>query len=198
MFTGLIEDVATLASRVPDEAGGAARLRLESPRLTGLDLGESIACDGCCLTVTSKGPGWFEALAGPETLSLTTLGSWQPGRRVNVERALQASARLGGHIVAGHVDGVASVEARAPRGAATDFTIAPPPALLRYVVAKGSICVDGISLTVNTVDEYAFTVSIIPHTLEHTALGDRAPGDHVNLEVDVIGKYVEKLLGGYR
>jgi riboflavin synthase len=193
MFTGLVEDVGTLADVTRE--GDAMRLGITT-RLEALVLGESIACDGVCLTVTRHAPGRFEVLAGPETLSRTTAGRWSQGRRLNLERALLATARLGGHIVAGHVDGLGSIGSRTARGPAVDFAITTPPALLRYIVEKGSICVDGISLTVNTVDEYAFHVSLIPHTLEHTAMADRAAGDPVNLEVDIIGKYVEKLLAG--
>jgi riboflavin synthase len=193
MFTGLVEDVGTIAGVSPD--GDALRLEIASA-FNDLALGESIACDGVCLTVTSQRQGRFEVLAGPETLARTTAGRWVVGQALNLERALLATTRLGGHIGAGHVDGLGTIASRQARGPAVDFAVRTPPELLRYVVAKGSICVDGISLTVNTVDEYAFSVSLIPHTLEHTALGRKRVDDAVNLEVDIIGKYVEKLLGG--
>ena len=161
-----------------------------------LALGESVAVDGVCLTVTSRGAGRFAVTAGPETLARTTLGGLAVGARVNLERALRASDRLGGHIVAGHVDAVGTVAERRELDTGVLFRFAAPPQILRYVVEKGSIAVDGISLTVNAVDEYSFAVALIPHTVEKTTLADKQAGGRVNLEVDIIGKYVEKLLGG--
>jgi riboflavin synthase len=203
MFTGLVEDVGriegveitTAASGV---SAGARRLTVAT-RLADeqMPLGASLAVDGTCLTVVWWAPGRVALVAAAETLEKTTLGRLAAGDRVNLERPLRVGDRLGGHLVAGHVDGVGHVAGRAPRGEAIDVTIACAPDLLRYIVPKGSIAIDGISLTVNTVDERGFTVSLIPHTQAVTTLAHRAIGGAVNLEVDIIGKYVEKLLGGH-
>jgi riboflavin synthase len=198
VFTGLIEDVGRVAQVDVVGAGatGARRLTIES-RLADepMPIGASLAVDGTCLTVTGWSAGRVAAVAAAETLERTTLGTLSPGARVNLERPLRVGDRLGGHLVAGHVDGVGRLAGRRPRGEAVDITIAAPAALLRYVVEKGSIAVDGISLTVNLVDAAGFTVSIIPHTQTATTLADKPEGAAVNLEVDLIGKYVERLLG---
>ena len=188
MFTGLIQGTAKLAAR---ERG---RLRLES----SLDLrdGDSVAVNGVCLTATAVDPRGFAADVMPETLRRTSLGELAPGDRVNVELPLRAGDRLGGHVVQGHVDGTGSVESLTGDGLATLVRVAAPADLLRYVVEKGSIAVDGVSLTVSEVDEDGFTVSLVPETLERTTLGSAVPGRTVNLEVDVLAKYVEKLLAG--
>jgi riboflavin synthase len=199
MFTGLVEDLGTLVAVAPGEAGGLvltiAPKAIDAPSLS---LGESIAVDGVCLTVTRREPGAFQVLAGPETLARTTLGDVKAGTRVNLERAMSANARFGGHMVAGHVDGVGRILHKIPLGPGVEVVFAAPPALLRYVVEKGSIAVDGISLTVNRVDAMSLAVALIPHTLEHTTLGEKREGQVVNLEVDIVGKYVEKLLAGHR
>jgi riboflavin synthase len=194
VFTGLVEDMGVLA-RI--EARGDATVLAIQPGaipVSELALGESIAIDGTCLTVTARDGGAFEVLASLETLARTTLGGMTVGDRVNLERAVRPSDRLGGHIVAGHVDGVGDIAARRPLGAAVDIELGAPAGILRYVVEKGSIAVDGISLTVNRVSEYAFGVALIPHTLAMTTLGDKAVGAKVNLEVDVVAKYVEKFV----
>jgi riboflavin synthase len=198
VFTGLVEDLGTVARA--DRRSDALVLTVRPQRLptAELALGESICHDGVCLTVTHVEPGTYTVLAGAETLARTTLGRVRVGTRLNLERALAAGARLGGHLVAGHVDGTGELSARVDRGANLVLTVRAAPALLRYVVEKGSIAIDGVSLTVNRVDGDGFDVAIIPHTAAETTLGLRRPGDPVNLEVDVIGKYVEKLLGGYR
>lgn len=198
MFTGLVEDVGRVTRA--ERRAGALLLEIATGALPvdELALGESVAVDGTCLTVTQRGQGRFQALASQETLDRTTLGDVRPGLSVNLERALRATDRLGGHIVAGHVDGVGTVSERSPLGPAIQVSFAAPPALLRYVVEKGSIAVDGISLTVNHVGEYAFAVVLIPHTLEKTALHAKPVGARVNLEVDVIAKYVERLALPYR
>ncbi len=197
MFTGLVEDVGKIAAleRQPD----AVVLRIQTRAIDAaqLALGESVAVDGCCLTVTERKAGEFQVLAGPETLARTTLGRFEPGTRVNLERAMLASARFGGHIVAGHVDGLGEIASQTPVGPAVEVVFRAGPEILRYVVEKGSIAVDGISLTVNRVDSYSFAVGLIPHTLEHTSLADKQVGAAVNLEVDIVGKYVEKLLAGH-
>ena len=187
MFTGIVEEQGTLIGR----EGG--RLRFSASTVLGdVTSGASIAVSGCCLTVVDFGEGWWEADVVDETFARTSLGSLELGDPVNLERPMQPDGRLGGHIVQGHVDGVGTVEQAAP-----DLRIAAEPALLRHVVHKGSITVDGVSLTVASVDDSGFTVAIIPHTSEVTTLGVRRFGDPVNLEVDVISKYVERLAGPY-
>lgn len=199
MFTGLVEDLGTVARA--DRRSDALTLTVRPAAIAVADLviGESICHDGVCLTVTAVDRGGaYTVLAGAETLARTTLGEVRVGSKLNLERALAAGARLGGHLVAGHVDGVAELASRVDRGANLVLAFRAAPELLRYVVTKGSIAVDGVSLTVNRVDDAGFDVAIIPHTAAHTTLGAKRPGGRVNLEVDVIGKYVEKLLGGYR
>jgi riboflavin synthase len=197
VFTGLVEDMGRVAAVAP-RGDDARDLELHPGRIdvAELALGESIAVDGVCLTVTARGAGRFAVTAGPETLARTTLGGLRVGERVNLERALRAGDRLGGHIVAGHVDAVGTVAERRPLDTGFVFRFRAAPEVLRYVVEKGSIAVDGISLTVNAVDAESFDVALIPHTVEMTTLADKQAGSRVNLEVDIIGKYVEKLLGG--
>jgi riboflavin synthase len=197
MFTGLVEDVGTVvrADRRSDALVIAVRPAHMPP--AELKLGESVSHDGVCLTVTDVGRESYTVLAGAETLARTTLGDLRIGAKLNLERALRAGDRLGGHMVAGHVDGIGEITARRDGGANVVYVIRATRALLRYVVEKGSIAVDGISLTVNRADDETFDLAIIPHTLAATTIGDKHPGRRVNLEVDVIGKYVEKLLGGY-
>ncbi len=194
MFTGLVEDIGRVERA--ERRGDSMELDIAPSSIPAgeLALGESIAIDGVCLTVTWRDPRRFRVLAGPETLHLTTTGSHRPGGRVNLERALRADARLGGHVVAGHVDGTGEIAVKRPIGPAVEMQFRAPKEILRYVVHKGSIAVDGISLTVNRVDEYAFAVGLIPHTLDKTTLGDKQVGAKVNLEVDILGKYVEKFV----
>jgi len=196
MFTGIIEGVGKLASA--DMRGGDARLDIEVGSLpfNDVQLGESIAVNGVCLTVVAFTATRFEADASNETLSLTTLGGLAPGSVVNLERAMRPTDRLGGHLVSGHVDGVGTVidiqhDARAQR-----WRFAVPPALSRYIAKKGSICVDGVSLTVNEVDDEGFEVALIPHTVAHTAFARASVGSAVNLEIDLVARYVERLLAG--
>jgi riboflavin synthase len=194
MFTGIVEELGRVRVVTPHASG--ARIEIECAGvLADAAIGASIAVNGCCLTVVEAGDGWWAADAQPETLDRTTIGSLVPGDPVNLERPVRLADRLGGHIVQGHVDGVGTVQARAPEpdGSAV-VTIAAPQALLRYVVEKGSVTADGVSLTVTAVDDEAFAVALIPHTLAVTTLGSREPGDAVNLEVDVLAKYVERLL----
>ncbi len=198
VFTGLVEDIGTVARADRRSDALVLTVRPTAISAAALVVGESVCHDGVCLTVTTVGDGAYTVLAGAETLARTTLGRVRVGSRLNLERALAAGARLGGHLVAGHVDGTAALASRVDRGANLVLGFRAAPALLRYVVEKGSIAVDGISLTVNRVDDAGFEVAIIPHTAVATTLGARRAGDEVNLEVDVIGKYVEKLLGGYR
>ena len=191
MFTGIVEEVGTLTSRAPSpDAEGGQRLVFEAGLvLEGTAIGDSVAVNGCCLTVVDSGPDWWAADAVAETLGRTNLGALQPGDPVNLERAMSLGARLGGHLVQGHVDGVGTIVAPAP-----ELEIEAPEAVRRYLVEKGSVTVDGTSLTVVAVTGRGFTVAVIPHTMEATTLGIKAAGDPVNLEVDVIAKYAERLL----
>lgn len=193
MFTGIITDVG----RLVDRAGG--RFRIESGfEPSGIALGASIACDGCCLTVVEVTTGArgavFSVDVSNESLSRTILDGWFPGRRINLERALKAGDELGGHIVSGHVDGVGTVAGLRPDGESRRFTIEAPAEIAPYIASKGSVALDGISLTVNEVEGNTFGINIIPHTLTHTTLGDRKPGDRVNLEVDLFARYVARLM----
>ena len=197
MFPGLIEGVGRLAAR--EARGGDARLRIEVGTLPwgdGADvrLGESISVNGTCLTVVAFDALGFEADASKETLALTTLGDLDVGRALNLERAMRPTDRLGGHLVSGHVDGVGSVVHAWDDGRAQRWVFGAPLHLRRYIAAKGSICVDGVSLTVNGVDDSGFEVALVPHTLAHTAFSQTRPGDPVNLEVDMLARYVERLL----
>ena len=194
MFTGLIEDLGTVRELRP--AGSGARLTVATA-IPGseLVLGESIAVNGICLTVVAIEGGAFTADVSPESLQRSTLGRLTAGNRVNLERALRLGDRLGGHLVSGHIDGTGEIVNRSTDGNAVRFTIRCGKEWGRYIVPKGSVAIDGISLTVNQVGADRFDVSIIPHTLGLTTLKDRQPGAQINLEVDVIGKYVERLLG---
>ncbi len=186
MFTGLVREVGT----VRDLTGG--RLVVESALAAGL--GDSVAIDGVCLTVVAAGDGTLAFDAVPETLARTALGALAAGSRVNLEPALRAGDPLGGHVVQGHVDGVATVASVVPEGDGSRMRFAAPEKLLRYVVEKGSVAVQGTSLTVAAVDDDGFEVALIPHTLSATTLGGLEPGHAVNVEVDVLAKYVEKLV----
>jgi len=193
MFTGLVEEVGVLTAITGSEQ--ASRLVIRAERvLEGVQLGDSIAVNGICLTVTSHTSRHFSVDVMPETMNKTSLRLARPGQRVNLERAMRVGDRFGGHIVSGHVDSTGTILTREPHANAVLFRIGAAPELLKYIIPQGSICVDGISLTVASVDEASFSVSIIPHTLKQTSLQDRRPGDRVNLEADVIGKYVERLL----
>lgn len=194
MFTGLVQGIGLLAAR--ESRGGDARLRVDAGTLPFGDiaLGESIAVNGVCLTVVAFDASGFEADASNETLALTTLGLLPPGRQVNLERALRAGDRLGGHLVSGHVDGIGAVASVIDDARAQRWRFTAPRALMRYIASKGSICIDGTSLTVNAVHADGFDVALVPHTLAHTAFGETRPGDPVNLEVDQVARYVERLL----
>ena len=157
-------------------------------------MGASIACSGCCLTVVEKGPDWFAVEASGETLNKTHLGDWQKGRRLNLELSLKLGDELGGHLVYGHVDGVATIVSMAPEGGSVRFIFEAPPELARFIAAKGSVAIDGISLTVNEVDGNRFGVNIISHTQAVTTLGQAKVGQRVNLEVDMLARYVQRLL----
>ncbi|HYX44367.1 MAG TPA: riboflavin synthase, partial [Acidimicrobiales bacterium] len=193
MFTGIVEELGQLRTRDADlagQSGVAARFTFAAARvLDDAEVGGSIAVNGCCLTVVDLGPGWWAADVVRETLSRTALGALAPGDPVNLERPLRLADRLGGHLVQGHVDGVGEVLAPEP-----ELAVRAPASVLPYLVEKGSVAVDGCSLTVAGVDGDRFGVAIVPHTAAVTTLGRRRPGDLVNLEVDIVAKYVERLL----
>jgi riboflavin synthase len=196
MFTGIVEELGTVAA--VEDQGDAVRLTVEAQTvLDDVGLGDSIAVNGCCLTVVSVGGNHWTADVMQETLDKTSLRGLAPGDRVNLERAVTVEKRLGGHVVQGHVDAVGTILARTPSEHWEVVEISLPDGLARYVVDKGSITVDGVSLTVVEAGERSFTVSLIPETLARTTLGRRQPGDRVNLEVDVIAKHVEKLVHAY-
>ncbi len=196
MFTGIIEELGTVEAI--EDQGDAVRLSVRGPLVVS-DAGEgdSIAVNGCCLTVTTYDGEVFTADVMRETLDKTSLGDFRPGTRVNLERAVTAEKRLGGHIVQGHVDGTGTIRSRTPSEHWEVVEIGLPDGMDRYLVDKGSITVDGVSLTVVTATDDSFTVSLIPETLARTTLGIKQPGDVVNLEVDVIAKHVEKLVRAY-
>jgi riboflavin synthase len=196
MFTGLIETVATVA-RV-DAVPSGYRLRLDTPLAAELQLGESVAVDGVCLTVTARDAAGWEADVGPETARVTTLGTFTPGRRVNLERSMRADSRFGGHLVQGHVDATGTVAAIRPDGESHWIDVAFPEPLSPLFVPKGSVALNGVSLTVATLEEARFSVMIIPFTWDHTGLGDLRPGALVNLECDMVGKYVARAAQWYR
>jgi len=193
MFTGIITDIGELVTC----REGRFAIRCSYPA-TGIAVGASIACDGACLTATEIAPAGsgcvFKVDVSNETLSRTTLGAWQPGQRINLERALRAGDELGGHIVAGHVDGVGRIVGMQPDGNSRRLTIEAPVELVRYIAPKGSVALDGISLTVNAVEKNRFGINIVPHTLTHTTLGAKKPGDRVNLEADVFARYVVRAM----
>jgi riboflavin synthase len=193
MFTGIIADLGELTAR----EGGRFTIRCGFAA-ESIALGASIACDGACLTATGIEPAGkgslFTVDVSNETLARTTLGDWQTGRRINLERALRAGDELGGHLVSGHVDGVGRIGEMRPDGQSRRFLIEVPGELAAYLAPKGSVALDGISLTLNEVDKTRFGVNIIPHTLTHTTLGAKKPGDRVNIEVDVIARYVARLM----
>ncbi|MBL8137956.1 MAG: riboflavin synthase [Acidobacteria bacterium] len=188
MFTGIVEQVGQLAEVKP--MAGGFRVRIETPLAAGTAPGDSLAVSGVCLTALVVANGEIHADIGPETARITTLGALARGRRVNLERPLRADARLGGHFVLGHVDGVGVVEETRTEGESLWLTISFPPSLSALFIRKGSVTVDGVSLTVAGLDERRFDIQVIPYTREHTTLGELRPGDRVNLECDVLGKYV--------
>jgi len=193
MFTGIVEEMGTIRSIRKGTHSAVLEIQAKVV-LEDIRLGDSIAVNGVCLTATSFTPTTFTADVMHETLNRSSLASLRPGSRVNLERAMAANGRFGGHIVSGHVDGLGTVLTTQKDDNAIWYTIGAPPEVLRYVVEKGSITIDGISLTVARVDSQSFAISAIPHTVAVTVLQDRKPGDKVNLETDIIGKYVEKLL----
>ena len=196
MFTGIVEAVGTLTATEPKS--GDIRLHVQAPDLDWSDvaLGDSIATNGVCLTVVELTGGGYWADVSNETINFTTIASWQVGQAVNLEKALTPQTRLGGHIVSGHVDGVGEVISRKPDARSERFTLRAPKQLAKYIAHKGSITVDGTSLTVNAVNGCDFELNIVPHTIEKTVIGHYCPGTKVNLEVDVLARYLERLMLG--
>ncbi|MCF7749456.1 riboflavin synthase [Bacillus subtilis subsp. subtilis] len=194
MFTGIIEGVGHLAAR--DSIGGDVRFTFNVGTLPfdNVQMGESIAINGVCLTVIAHDAASFQADASTETLGLTTLGQLADGAVINLERAMRPTDRLGGHLVSGHVDGLGQVLSIHEDARAQRWRFAAPAALLRYIAKKGSICVDGVSLTVNEVDDHGFEVALIPHTVANTAFAGTGVGSAVNLEIDLVARYVERLI----
>ena len=198
MFTGLIQAIGKISAI--EKSGADQRIEIYSEKLdfAKVKIGDSISVNGVCLTVTDLGDRRFSVDVSGETLSCTTMGELGTGHEVNLEQSLTPSSRLGGHFVSGHVDGVGLIEARREAGRSIRFTVSAPGALARYIAAKGSICMDGVSLTVNHVTGHKFDVNIIPHTLQETIIKHYKAGSRVNLEVDLIARYLERLLLGER
>lgn len=200
MFTGIISGVGELRDVRRATGASDTQLIIAVPAdntvwadIADVALGASIACSGCCLTVVKSGADWFAAEVSGETLSRTTLGSWRAGTRINLERALRMGDELGGHVVSGHVDGVGVVVGKLPEGGSTRWRFRVPAELARFIAPKGSVAVNGVSLTVNEVDDTEFGVNIIPHTETHTSFGTLAVGDAVNIEIDMLARYVARL-----
>jgi len=196
MFTGIILAVGEIAAL--ESRGEDLRLQVRTGKLSldDVHIGDSIATSGVCLTVVGLPGDGYRADVSGETLACTTIGRLQPGDRVNLEKALTATTPLGGHLVSGHVDGIGEVLSRRDDGRSVQFRLRAPDVLARYIAAKGSVCIDGVSLTVNAVDGAVFDLNIVPHTLAETTLGEFQPGRHFNLEVDIIARYLERLLLG--
>jgi riboflavin synthase len=199
MFTGIVAEAGRVRAVAPRAGGVRVEIEAGPAVLEGLGVGDSVAVNGCCLTAVEIGDTWWAADAVIETVERSTLGDLDVGDRVNLERPVTVAGRLDGHLVQGHVDGVAVVAAVDPLpDGSTSLALTVPGALLRYVVEKGSVTLDGVSLTVAGLDEHGFRVAVIPHTAEVTTLGSCGPGDRVNIEVDVVAKYVERLAAPYR
>jgi len=197
MFTGLVEEVGTIAALVPIDEGVRVAIRASVTR-QDLAVGDSVAVSGICLTAIELHPGGFVIEAVAETLRRTTLGDAQPGDRVNLERAIRADGRLGGHIVQGHIDGTGVIDEVRAEGDGWMLRVVAPPEITRYVVEKGSIAVDGVSLTVAARDSDGFVIALIPHTVAATTLGPERSGTRVNLEVDLVAKYIEAFVAPYQ
>ena len=195
MFTGIVTDIGEITSVTPGGQSGDRRFAVRTKHdMTPVAMGASIACSGCCLTVVEKGTDWFAVEVSGETLDKTHLGDWVQGSRLNLEMSLKLGDELGGHLVYGHVDGVGRIVSMTPEGGSVRFVFEAPSDLARFIAAKGSIAIDGISLTVNEVEGNRFGVNIISHTQAMTNLGHAKPGQRVNLEVDMLARYVQRLL----
>ena len=200
MFTGIVSGIGTVRAITPIGAGQDMRLEITTPPpdanwpdTASIAIGASIACSGCCLTAIELGADWFAVTASQETLSLTTLGEWRVGTKINLERALRLGDELGGHIVSGHVDGLGRVLSATPENASTRWRFQVSEALARFIATKGSVAINGVSLTVNEVSRDGFGVNIIPHTADVTTFGLLKPGDNVNIEIDTLARYVARL-----
>lgn len=194
MFTGIVTDLGSL--RAIEQQADARFVFQTGYETAEIAMGASIACSGVCLTVVDKGTGWFAADVSGETLSKTTLGDWQPGTAVNFERSLRLGDELGGHLVSGHVDGVATVVSHQPEEGSLRLGFEVPAELAKFIAPKGSVALDGVSLTVNEVEGQRFGINLIPHTAEATTLGEKQTGDRVNLEIDQLARYVHRLMDG--
>lgn len=195
MFTGIVTALGTIRQINPIGEGKDMRLVIHAPwpDTASIALGASIACSGCCLTAVEIGSDWFAVDASAETLSCTTMGTWRVGSRINLERSLKVGDELGGHIVSGHVDGVGRTLSATAENASTRWEFQVPPGLARFIAEKGSVAIDGVSLTVNAVRGDTFGVNIIPHTASVTSFGSLKPGDAVNIEIDMLARYVARL-----
>ena len=192
MFTGIIQDIGTVRSITKK---GDWRVEIETALdLARVESGASVACSGCCLTVTQKGVNWFAVDVSHETLSKTSISNWNQGTKINLELSLRLGDELGGHFVFGHVDGLAIIEDLKQEGDSWRVTIKPPQELMRYIASKGSVSLDGVSLTVNETSQEIFGVNIIPHTWAHTTLGAKKAGDRINLEIDMLARYVANIV----
>lgn len=195
MFTGIVTDVGEITAMAPGGSQGDRRFVIRTRHgMAQIAIGASIACSGCCLTVVEKGKDWFAVEVSGESLAKTHLGDWREGSRLNLELSLKLGDELGGHLVYGHVDGVGSIVSMTPEGGSVRFVFEAPAELARFIAAKGSIAIDGISLTVNEVDGNRFGINIISHTQAVTTLGQAKIGQRVNLEVDMLARYVQRLL----
>lgn len=196
MFTGIVTALGTIRSITPLGVGHDMRLVIAAPwpDTSRIPIGASIACSGCCLTATEIGPDWFAADVSAETLACTTLGTWSVATRVNLERSLSMGDELGGHMVSGHVDGIGTAVSATPENASTRWQFRIPHALARFIAVKGSVAVNGVSLTVNETAADTFGVNVIPHTAEVTTFGSLRPGDAVNVEIDMLARYVARLV----
>jgi len=195
MFTGIVTDVGEITALAPGGQAGDRKFVVKTRHdMTPIAMGASIACSGCCLTVVEKGADWFAVEVSGETLDKTHLGDWQQGQRINLELSLKLGDELGGHLVYGHVDGVGKIVSMTPEGGSVRFVFEAPGDIARFIASKGSIAVDGISLTVNEVEGNRFGVNIISHTQAVTTLGTATIGQRVNLEVDMLARYVQRLL----
>ena len=192
MFTGIITDVGRV--RQVEKRGDTRFVITTAFDTAGIEIGASIACSGACLTVVERGEGWFAVDVSAETLAHTTLGDWQVGSAVNLERSLRLGDELGGHIVTGHVDATAEIVSLEPEGDSLRYVFRAPAEFKRYVASKGSVALDGVSLTVNEVEDDCFGINIIPHTQSQTTFGEAQPGARVNLEIDVLARYVARLI----
>jgi riboflavin synthase len=196
MFTGIVTAIGTVRTLAPLGDGRDMRLTIATPwpDAASIPIGASIACSGCCLTAVEVGADQFTVEASAETLAHTTLGAWHPGTRLNLERALRLGDELGGHIVSGHVDGLAELLSITPENGSHRWRLRAPAALARFIAPKGSVTLDGVSLTVNEVEADTFGVNLIPHTEAVTTFADRRPGDRINLEIDTLARYVARLV----